>query len=160
MRAVQRTLSRRWRRSSRKAQPTPSSVSPSRCARCPDWAAEFSGGTQCSIQEGPDLCLTRHSIEGLSCRKPDGAFYLFPSCAGLIGKRQQNGQIIENDVQFATHLLESVGVAVVPGSAFGLDPTSGFRSPRRPSACERRVLASARRVRLFNNNHKDVLKWI
>lgn len=73
------------------------------------------------FQERRDLCLNAlNSTPGLSCRPPDGAFYLFSSCAGIIGRRQPNGETIENDVQFATYLLESAGVAVVPGSAFGL----------------------------------------
>ncbi|PSH70114.1 aspartate aminotransferase [Phyllobacterium brassicacearum] len=73
------------------------------------------------FQERRDLCLNAfNSTPGLSCRRPDGAFYLFSSCAGIIGRRQPNGETIENDVQFATYLLESTGVAVVPGSAFGL----------------------------------------
>jgi aspartate aminotransferase len=101
----------------------PSSVSQAAALAALTGPLDFLAERNAVFQERRDLCLTAfNSIEGLSCRKPDGAFYLFPSCAGLIGKRQQNGQVIENDVQFATYLLESVGVAVVPGSAFGLGP--------------------------------------
>tara|TARA_B100000029_G_scaffold70922_1_gene62948 strand:+ start:634 stop:1848 length:1215 start_codon:yes stop_codon:yes gene_type:complete len=63
-----------------------------------------------------------NKIEGISCRKPEGAFYVYPSCAGLLGKTTLSGSDIENDEDFAKYLLESVGVAVVFGEAFGLGP--------------------------------------
>ena len=59
---------------------------------------------------------------GLICPNPEGAFYVFPSCAGLIGKTSAGGALIETDADFVTALLEEEGVAVVPGSAFGLAP--------------------------------------
>ncbi len=59
---------------------------------------------------------------GLSCPKPEGAFYVYPSCAGVIGKRPPGGQPIGSSEDFARYLLEDAGVAVVHGAAFGLDP--------------------------------------
>jgi aspartate aminotransferase len=59
---------------------------------------------------------------GLSCPKPEGAFYVYPSCAGTIGKSTQAGKQIGNDEDFAAALLEEEGVAVVHGGAFGLSP--------------------------------------
>ena len=59
---------------------------------------------------------------GLSCIKPTGAFYVYPSCSGIIGKSTSNGKTIENSIDFSSYLLESEGIAVVPGSAFGTDP--------------------------------------
>ena len=59
---------------------------------------------------------------GISCPKPEGAFYVYPSCAGTIGKTTPDGKVIETDEDFVTYLLESEGVAVVQGSAFGLAP--------------------------------------
>ncbi|MFW5681055.1 MAG: pyridoxal phosphate-dependent aminotransferase [Pseudomonadota bacterium] len=59
---------------------------------------------------------------GLRCPRPEGAFYVYPSCAGVIGKRTPAGKLIESSEDFARLLLESEGVAVVHGSAFGLDP--------------------------------------
>jgi aspartate aminotransferase len=59
---------------------------------------------------------------GLICPNPEGAFYVFPSCAGLIGKQSAGGRLIEKDEDFVTALLEEEGVAVVQGSAFGLAP--------------------------------------
>ena len=53
---------------------------------------------------------------------PDGAFYVYPSIAGLIGKQTSEGKIIENDETFAQELLHHSGVAVVFGAAFGLSP--------------------------------------
>ena len=63
-----------------------------------------------------------NECNGLSCIKPSGAFYVYPSCSGIIGKFSKEGKLIENSIDFSSYLLESVGVAVVPGSAFGADP--------------------------------------
>lgn len=63
-----------------------------------------------------------NGISGITCRVPEGAFYTFASCAGLIGKKEPDGGIIASDTAFAGYLLRTVGVAVVPGSAFGLAP--------------------------------------
>ena len=63
-----------------------------------------------------------NECNGLSCIKPSGAFYVYPSCSGIIGKSSKEGKLIENSIDFSAYLLESVGVAVVPGSAFGADP--------------------------------------
>lgn len=59
---------------------------------------------------------------GLSCLKPEGAFYVYPSCAGVIGKKAPDGRIIRTDEDFAGALLDAEGVAVVFGAAFGLAP--------------------------------------
>jgi len=59
---------------------------------------------------------------GISCHKPEGAFYVYPSCAGCIGKVTPKGAIIQSDDDFVTYLLEEEGVAAVQGSAFGLSP--------------------------------------
>ena len=64
-----------------------------------------------------------NAIEGVNCNTPNGAFYVFPSCQGMIGKKTPAGKIIENDNDFASYLLEEALVAVVPGIAFG---ASGF----------------------------------
>ena len=59
---------------------------------------------------------------GIDCRTPEGAFYTFAGCAGLIGKVTPGGRRIETDADFTDYLLEDAHVAVVPGSAFGLSP--------------------------------------
>lgn len=63
-----------------------------------------------------------NTIEGLDCIKPDGAFYLFISCSGLINKNTPDGKVIYNDIDFADFLLDHAQVAVVPGTAFGRSP--------------------------------------
>ena len=59
---------------------------------------------------------------GIHCPKPEGAFYVYPSCAGTIGKKTPAGKVIGSDLEFANELLEAEGVAVVHGEAFGLTP--------------------------------------
>lgn len=63
-----------------------------------------------------------NAIPELSCTLPDGAFYLYPSCAGAIGKTTPKGKVIESDLDFGLYLLDSVGVATVHGGAYGLEP--------------------------------------
>jgi aspartate aminotransferase len=63
-----------------------------------------------------------NAIPGLSCRAPDGAFYLFVNCAGLIGKTTPEGKRLELDNDVVLYFLESVGVALVAGAAYGLSP--------------------------------------
>jgi aspartate aminotransferase len=62
-----------------------------------------------------------NNMKGISCSLPNGAFYVFPSCKDLFGKQTPDGKVINNDEDFVTALLESAGVAVVHGSAFGLN---------------------------------------
>src|SRR5438270_6093157 len=63
-----------------------------------------------------------NKAKGLFCPKPEGAFYVYPSCAGAIGRTTPQGKRIENDSDFVEYLLEAEGVAVVQGAAFGLSP--------------------------------------
>jgi aspartate aminotransferase len=63
-----------------------------------------------------------NQIPGLSAHLPQGAFYMFPSCAGAIGRRTPAGQVISSDKDFAHYLLEAEGVAVMDGAAYGLSP--------------------------------------
>ena len=62
-----------------------------------------------------------NKINGINCLKPEGAFYVFPSCKKLLGKKDDKGNVLETDSDFVQSLLENAGVAVVQGSAFGLD---------------------------------------
>ena len=64
---------------------------------------------------------TLNKIEGISCLKPNGAFYVFPNCLKFLNKKDKTGKIIKNDSDFVNSLLENYQVAVVQGSAFGLD---------------------------------------
>lgn len=70
-----------------------------------------------------DMVAARlNAMKGITCRIPEGAFYLYPSVAGCIGKKTPDGREIKTDGDFVTFLLESEGVAVVQGEAFGLSP--------------------------------------
>ncbi|MEJ6783825.1 pyridoxal phosphate-dependent aminotransferase [Aminobacter sp. Piv2-1] len=75
------------------------------------------------FQARRDLVVSMlNQARGISCPSPEGAFYVYPSCADLIGKKTQSGKAITDDAVFTSELLEAEGVAVVQGSAFGLGP--------------------------------------
>lgn len=74
-------------------------------------------------QQRRDRCLgLLNAIDGLSCRKPDGAFYLYVNCSGLLGRSTPEGKRLDSDYDVVMYLLESQGVAVVAGTAYGLAP--------------------------------------
>ena len=76
-----------------------------------------------AFKDRRDLVVSMlNQANGIECAMPEGAFYVYPSCEGLIGKKTPDGAIIENDETFATELLKAEGVAVVFGAAFGLAP--------------------------------------
>ena len=76
-----------------------------------------------SFQDRRDLVVSMlNQAKGLSCPTPEGAFYVYPSCAGCIGRTSRDGKPIGSDEDFATALLQEEGVAVVHGAAFGLSP--------------------------------------
>jgi aspartate aminotransferase len=75
------------------------------------------------FEERRDLVVSMlNQCKGLECPKPEGAFYVYPSVAGLIGKTAPSGKTIGSDEDFVTQLLEAEGVAAVHGAAFGLSP--------------------------------------
>ena len=76
-----------------------------------------------AFQKRRDLVVGMlNDAEGLECATPEGVFYVYPSCAGVIGKTTPAGKVIETDLDFCTYLLDTEGVAVVHGEAFGLSP--------------------------------------
>lgn len=84
---------------------------------------DFVAETVATYKQRRDKTLNLiNAIPGLSCIPPDGAFYLYVNCGGVIGKRKPDGTTVENDGDFVLYLLETVGVAVVQGSAYGLSP--------------------------------------
>lgn len=93
-------------------------------------SVEALNGTQDFIAEHNTVFKGRRDLvvsmlnqaAGITCRVPEGAFYVYPSCAGVLGKKTPDGKTIENDSDFATYLLDAEEVAVVPGAAFGLEP--------------------------------------
>ena len=95
------------------------------------WASvEALNGPQDFLKERAEIFKQRRDLvvsmlnqaNGIDCPTPEGAFYVYPSCKGCIGKTSADGKRIENDEDFVTALLEENGVAVVHGSAFGLSP--------------------------------------
>ena len=100
----------------------PSSISQAAAVEALNGKQDFIPIRSKAFQERRDFVVNSlNAIEGIECIKPDGAFYVFPSCKGLIGKKDKNGNKISNDSDFVQSLLENSGVAVVQGSAFGLE---------------------------------------
>jgi aspartate aminotransferase len=95
------------------------------------WAAiEALDGDQSFIAENVKIFKERRDLvvsmlnqaKGISCATPEGAFYVYPSLAGCMGKKTPDGKVIETDEDFVSYLLETEGVAAVHGEAFGLSP--------------------------------------
>jgi aspartate aminotransferase len=95
------------------------------------WAAvEALSGTQAFIKPNAKLFEQRRDLvvsmlnqaSGIKCPTPEGAFYVYPSCEGLLGKTAPSGNVNKSDSDFANELLDAEGVAVVFGAAFGLSP--------------------------------------
>tara|TARA_A100001234_G_scaffold156212_1_gene137758 strand:- start:1592 stop:2791 length:1200 start_codon:yes stop_codon:yes gene_type:complete len=100
----------------------PSSISQAAAVEALNGTQDFIPIRAKAFQERRDFVVNSlNAINGIECLKPDGAFYVFPSCKGLIGKKDKNGNKLENDTDFVQSLLENNNVAVVQGSAFGLD---------------------------------------
>ena len=108
----------------------------------------YIAGFVAEFQRRRDLVVARlNEAPGLRCRTPEGAFYVYPNCAGVIGKRTPSGDTITSDTDFAMHLLDAAGVAVVPGSGFMASPyirisyASSFEELER--ACDKIIKACA-----------------
>ena len=101
----------------------PSSVSQAASVEALNGPQGFLKERQESFRQRRDLVVAAlNAIPGIDCRTPEGAFYTFAGCAGLIGKKTPSGKVIETDTDFTDYLLQEAHVAVVPGSAFGLSP--------------------------------------
>ncbi|GAC1043807.1 pyridoxal phosphate-dependent aminotransferase [Rhizobium sp. No.120] len=101
----------------------PSSVSQAAAVAALNGPQDFLKGRKASFQRRRDLVVGRlNAIEGLNCLMPQGAFYTFSGCAGVLGTTTPSGKKIETDADFCAYLLDEAHVAVVPGSAFGLSP--------------------------------------
>ena len=88
-----------------------------------DGTQEHLARFKAAFQERRDLVVSMlNQTSGLKCPTPEGAFYVYPSCADLIGRKTEGGKTIETDEDFVTELLQAEGVAAVHGSAFGLGP--------------------------------------
>ncbi len=114
-----------------KAMATIQSQSTSNPTAVSQWAAvealdgpqDFIAKHNKSFKERRDLVVSMlNQAKGIHCPKPEGAFYVYPSCAGTIGRTASTGKKLASDEDFVTELLEAEGVAVVQGTAFGLGP--------------------------------------
>jgi len=100
----------------------PSSISQAAAVEALNGVQDFIKDRAKSFQARRDFVVKAlNAIEGIECLNPDGAFYVFPSCKGLIGKKDSKGKEIKKDIDFVQSLLENNGIAVVQGSAFGLE---------------------------------------
>ncbi|MES5100299.1 pyridoxal phosphate-dependent aminotransferase [Agrobacterium sp. BA1120] len=101
----------------------PSSVGQAASIEALNGPQDFLKERRTSFQARRDLVVSAlNAIDGIDCRVPEGSFYTFAGCKGLIGKMTPKGKRIEADSDFTDYLLEEAHVAVVPGSAFGLSP--------------------------------------
>jgi aspartate aminotransferase len=127
----------------------PSSITQWAAIEALDGPQDFIAANNAKFVERRDLVVAMlNQASGLKCPKPEGAFYVYPSCAGAIGKTSSSGKTIANDEDFATALLEEEGVAVVHGAAFAGSPA--FRVSY---ATSKEVLEEAcRRIQRFCGN--------
>jgi aspartate aminotransferase len=101
----------------------PTSISQWAAVEALDGPQDFIEANNRVFRERRDLVVAMlNQSRGISCPVPQGAFYVFPSCAGTIGRTAPSGKVIRNDEDFATELLGAEGVAVVHGAAFGMSP--------------------------------------
>jgi aspartate aminotransferase len=101
----------------------PSSISQAAAVAALNGPQDFIPARAAVFQERRDLVVSMlNQASGLSCHRPEGAFYVFPSCAGVIGRKTEDGKVIGSDSDFATYLLLEAGVSVVFGAAFGSSP--------------------------------------
>jgi len=100
-----------------------SSISQAAAVEALNGPQDFIAPNAAIFRERRDLVVSLlNRCKGIHCPLPEGAFYVYPSCAGAIGRRAPDGKVIETDTDFCTYLLEAGNVAVVPGTAFGLAP--------------------------------------
>jgi aspartate aminotransferase len=101
----------------------PTSISQWAAVEALNGPQDFIAANNKAFKERRDLVVAMlNQATGITCARPEGAFYVYPSCAGTIAKRAPSGKIIQNDEDFVTELLAAEGVAAVHGAAFGLSP--------------------------------------
>jgi aspartate aminotransferase len=114
-----------------------------------DGPQDFIPRNNAVFKERRDLIVGMlNQANGIHCPKPEGAFYVYPSCAGTIGKAAPSGKVIKTDEDFAIELLEAEGVAVVQGAAFGLGPAFRISYATATPALEE----AGRRIQRFCGN--------
>ena len=101
----------------------PSSISQAASVAALNGPMDFLAKNNEVFKQRRDLvCSMLNQASGISCPTPDGAFYVYPSCAGLIGKKTPDGKVLKSDEDVVTYFLETEGIAAVHGAAFGLSP--------------------------------------
>ena len=101
----------------------PSSISQAASVAALNGPMDFLAKNNYVFKQRRDLvCSMLNQAKGITCPTPDGAFYVYPSCAGLIGKKTPDGKMLKTDEDVVTYLLETEGIAAVHGAAFGLSP--------------------------------------
>ena len=101
----------------------PSSISQAASVAALNGPMDFLAKNNYVFKQRRDLvCSMLNQAKGITCPTPDGAFYVYPSCAGLIGKKTPDGKVLKTDEDVVTYLLETEGIAAVHGAAFGLSP--------------------------------------
>jgi aspartate aminotransferase len=100
-----------------------SSISQAAATAALNGPSDFIPKNNAVFKQRRDLIVSMlNQSKGLKCTRPEGAFYVYPSCAGLIGKKTPDGKTIANDTDVVNYLLEAEGLSVVQGSAFGMGP--------------------------------------
>jgi len=129
----------------------PSAVAQWASVEALDGPQDFIAAHNKIFKERRDLVVSMlNQASGIKCPTPEGAFYVYPSCAGTIGKITPSGKKLETDQDFVTELLEGEGVAVVQGSAFGLGPAFRISYATRTEDLEE----ACRRIQRFCGNLK------
>ena len=101
----------------------PSSISQAASVAALNGPMDFLAKNNEVFKQRRDLvCSMLNQASGITCPTPDGAFYVYPSCAGLIGKKTPDGNVLKSDEDVVTYFLEAEGIAAVHGAAFGLSP--------------------------------------
>ena len=101
----------------------PSSISQAASVAALNGPMDFLSKNNEVFKQRRDLvCSMLNQASGITCPTPDGAFYVYPSCAGLIGKKTPDGKVLKSDEDVVSYFLETEGIAAVHGAAFGLSP--------------------------------------
>jgi aspartate aminotransferase len=101
----------------------PSSISQAAAIAALNGPQDFVPERSAKFQVRRDMVVEMiNNTAGLSCRTPEGAFYVYANCSGLVGRRKRDGKVIKTDEDVVMYLLDSVGIAAVHGAAYGLSP--------------------------------------
>jgi aspartate aminotransferase len=129
----------------------PTAVSQWAAVEALDGPQDFIAKNNKVFKDRRDLCVSMlNQANGIRCPKPEGAFYVYPSCAGTMGKVSPNGKRLATDEDFVTELLEAEGVAVVQGTPFGFGPAFRISYATATTALEEACL----RIQRFCGNLK------